>query len=852
MKKIILVDGNNLVFRSYYATAVTGNLMTNSKGFPTNALFGLVNMLNRIIEEEKPEYMAVAFDVGKNFRHEKYKEYKAGRSATPNELHIQLDKAKELLEAMGIRHLELPNYEADDIIGTLSKRAYDDKNFDALVVSSDKDLLQLINEEVEVKLLKSKDYIRYSKDKFIEDYGIDPIRMIDLKALMGDSSDNVPGVKGIGEKTALKLLQQYNSLEGIYENIDNIKGATHDKLVNDKDMAFFSKDICTICLNAPLEVSLEDLKYNGENKEQLIQIYEELEFYSFLKKIDYMKKQDKVDYKVLNSLDELNNNINISYYIECDNLNYHYANILGMGLYDGENLYYVKPDMIKDVLNLYKNNKMYTYDLKKNICLLNDFGLDDSFDLMIGAYLLNYQLKDDLAVLMNKDGYNISFYEDILKNNELMYDSITMKAKYIYDNRDKIINELEKEEMLDLYNDVEMPLIKILAKMELNGIMCDANILSDIQIDVNKEIDKLSKKIYSICGEEFNINSPMQLGVVLFEHMGIPYKKKLGYKGRYSTDASTIMKVCEDRPELKVILDYRNLTKINSTYLDGLKVFIKDDLKIHTIYKQALTRTGRLSSIDPNMQNIPSKNEDGRLVKKAFLPEYDMFLSTDYSQIELRVLASLSNSQELIDAFNNDIDIHRQVASDIFNVSLEEVTKEQRSLAKAVVFGIVYGISSFGLGENLQMPAKEAKKYIDKFNLLYPGIKNYMDSLVNNAYEDGYVRTYFNRKRLISELNNKNYMVRQTGERIAMNTPIQGTAADILKMAMIKIDKEFIKNNLKSKMLLQVHDELIFDVKEEEKEIVSKIVKDCMENIIDFKVKLKCSLDFGTDWYETK
>lgn len=851
MEKIILVDGNNLIFRSYYATAATGNLMVNSKNYPTNALYGFTNMINKIIEEEKPTFMAVAYDIGKNFRHDKYKEYKAGRSATPNELIIQLNKSKELLDAMGIKHIELENYEADDIIGTLSKMALDDKDFIATIVSSDKDLLQLINEEVEVKLLKSKDYIRYTKEKFIEDYGIDPIKMIDLKALMGDSSDNVPGVKGIGEKTALKLLQQYNSLEGIYNSIDTIKGATHDKLASDKDTAFFCKDICTICLNAPIKENLTDCKYLGPNNNKLIEIYKELEFYSLLKKMDFKQETTKSNYKILNNVKEINKDNKISYYIECDNENYHDAKLLGMGLYDGKNLFYVKPEMINECLDYLKDNEKYTYDLKKNINLLNNINLNTSFDLMIAAYLLNYQIKEDLAVLMNKEEIYIPFYNEVIKS-KTHENEVTLKAKYIFDNKDRFINELAKEEMLDLFTKVEMPLITILAKMEMNGIICDKNILDSLQKDMDKNLDDIAKKIYAVCGEEFNINSPTQLGIVLFEHMNLPFTHKNAKSKRYNTDASTILKLSKTIPELKLIIDYRNLVKLNSTYLEGLKDYIREDGKIHTIYKQALTRTGRLSSLDPNMQNIPSKKEDGKLVKKAFLPEYDSFLSTDYSQIELRVLAHLSGSKELLNAFNNNIDIHKQVASDIFGVPLEEVTTLQRSKAKAVVFGIVYGISSFGLSENLQIRPTEAKELIEKFNEMYPGVKEYMDNVVRDAYSNGYVRTLFNRKRNIEELTNKNYMIRQAGERIAMNTPIQGTSADILKIAMVKIDEEMAKNNLKSKLLLQVHDELIFDCVDSEKEELTKIVKDAMENTVKLDVSLKTSLDFGPTWYDTK
>lgn len=852
MKKVILVDGNNLMFRSYFATAYTGNLMKNSKGESTNALYGFVNMINKIIEEEKPNYMAVAFDIGKNFRHAKYKDYKAGRQETPTELLEQMPKARTLLDAMGIKHYEVENYEADDIIGTISVMALDDPEFDATIVSSDKDLLQLINKEVDVKLLKTKDFIRYNEKTFKEDYGIDPIRMIDLKALMGDPSDNVPGVKGIGEKTALKLLQQYESLEEIYNHIDEIKGSLHDKLVSDKENAFFSKDICTIYLNVPLKDKLEDMTYNGPTTE-LEKIYEDLEFYSFLKKLPQKKETtSNIKYKELTNINEINKDNIISYYIELDNENYHIANILGMGLYDQTNLFYINKNQIKEVFTYLQDTKKYTYDLKKNIIILNDFNTNTIFDNLIATYLLNYQIKDDLAVLMNKEGIITPFYNEVLKDENNLKTAVCLKAKYIFDTREDLIKKLKMEDMYDLFNDIEMPLIPVLARMEQNGIICDKNILDKQKEELDQNLTEIAKIIYNLTGEEFNISSPKQLGEVLFEHLNLPYpKKKLASKS-YSTDVNILEKLIDVHPVIEYILKYRNLSKLSSTYLEGLANYIRPDHKIHTIYKQALTRTGRLSSVDPNLQNIPTKTDLGKRVRKAFLPETDLFLSVDYSQIELRILAHISGSKELIDAFIHDKDIHTEVASDIFEVEPEEVTKEMRKAAKAVVFGIVYGISGFGLGENLQIKPKDAKKYIDKFYELYPGVKKYMDDVISEAHLYGSVRTLYNRKRVIDELSNKNYIIRQSGERIAMNTPIQGTSADIIKMAMIKIDKEMQDAHFKSKMLLQVHDELIFDVVKEEQEALTNLVKEIMENIVKLDVPLKVGIDFGTDWYEAK
>jgi len=812
MKKVILVDGNNFLFRSYFATAYSGNLMKNSKGEATNALYGFVNMLNKIIAEENPSYMAVAFDIGKNFRHAKYENYKAGRSETPKDLLEQMPKARQVLDAMGIKHYEVENYEADDIIGTLSKMALIDPEFDATIVSSDKDLLQLINKEVDVKLLKTKGF----------------------------------------EKTALKLLQEYGTLENVYDNINSIKGSVHDKLINDRENAFFSKEICTIYLDVPLEnATLEDMVYKGPTDE-LQNIYEDLEFYSLMKTITKKEKNFMIDFKILEQVSEINIDGNVAYYIECDKENYHDGNMLGMGLYDGSNLFYIENDLIYDVFVYLKDTLKYTYDLKKNIVLLKNFETNTIFDNMVATYLLNYQIKEDLAVLMNKEGIDVPFYDDALSDKDKLKIAVTLKAKYIYESKEDLINKLKMEDMLDLFENIEMPLISVLARMELNGIRCDRDILKFLREENEVKLNEMANKIYEFTGEEFNIASPKQLGIVLFEHMDLPYPHRKIAGKNYHTDSGTLEKLLPMYPDIEYIIEYRNLAKLNSTYLEGLDNFIREDGKIHTIYKQTLTRTGRLSSVDPNLQNIPTRDENGKRVRKAFLPENDLFLSADYSQIELRVFAHISGSKELIEAFVNGEDIHTMVASDIFEVPKEEVTKDMRRMAKAVIFGIVYGISGFGLGENLNLSPKDAKKFIDKYLELYPGVKEYMVNIVNEAKMFGSVRTLFNRKRIIDELNNSNYIIRQSGERIALNTPIQGTSADIIKMAMIKIDEEMQKQGFKSKMLLQVHDELIFDVVKEEKESLEKLVVGTMENIVKLSVPLKVSSDYGTDWYEAK
>lgn len=855
MKKIILVDGNNLLFRSYYATAYSGNTMKNSKGFPTNALYGLVTMINKIIAEENPTYMAVAFDIGKNFRKDKYDFYKEGRHETPQDLKKQMPYARKILNAMGIKTLELEPYEADDIIGTLAHEVEKDDDFIGTIVSSDKDLLQLLSEQIDIKLLKQKDYIRYNPTTFFEDYGISPINMIDLKALAGDPSDNIPGVKGIGEKTALTLLQKYTTIENLYDHIEEIKGKTKEKLIEDKTMAFTSKEIATIFKEVPINVNLEEYKYEAQETEELYELYEDLEFYSLLKNFSKKKKEEAITYQEITDLKQIELSEEVAFYLELDKTNYHEASIVGMAISSANQNYFIKNEIIKEVLPLLSNKVLYTFDNKKNIVALNKIGAllpKINYDLSIAASLLNYEFKDDIAYLMNNDKITTTFYYEIKEFilDEKMKQEICKKARYILDTRDSYINKLKIEEEYELFRDIEMPLIEVLADMEITGVKVDATILKQMKEEIKVKLDILTNDIYNLAGEEFNISSPKQLGEILFEKLGLPGGKK-GAKS-YKTDVKVLHKLRNEHPIIEKILLYRNLSKIYSTYLEGLMVYIKEDQKIHTIFKQNYTRTGRLSSIEPNLQNIPAKDEEGRKIRKAFLPTNDLILSVDYSQIELRLLAHISDSKDLIDAFVKEEDIHTKVAADIYGVEEKEVTKNMRSTAKAVIFGIVYGISGFGLGENLEISLVEAKKFIDKYYELYPGVKKYMDDIVVDAHERGYVRTLFHRKRVIDELSNANYMVRQTGERIALNTPIQGTSADIIKKAMVEVFKRFQEENIKTKMIIQVHDELIFDVIKEEQEKVETIVKEVMENVIQLKVPLKVNTDFGINWYETK
>lgn len=872
MKKVILVDGNNLLFRSYFATSYSGNIMRNSKGFPTNAIYGFINMINKIINEEKPEYMMVAFDKGKTFRHEKFKEYKGGRNETPDDLKQQFPVAKKICEAMGIHYFEIDNYEADDIIGTFSKRVEEDPEFDATIISSDKDLLQLISDEVDVKLLKQTGFIRMDRALFKETYGVEPIGMIDLKALMGDSSDNIPGVKGIGEKTAIQLLSQYQTLDNLYDHIEEVKGKTKEKLLLDKENAYMSKEIATIYRDVPIDTELEHIRYLGIDALEYVKMLEELEFFSLIKKLDIpeeilrpnQQEEIEIDVSIATTLSGIKLPKKYAIYLEVLGENYHKVPAIGVGIYGEGMSLYIPFELLKEKPDIFLGDEeKYTYDLKKLWYVFKREGLDFNhcnFDTMIAGYLLNYPIKDDIAHLARVHEYRIPFYEEIygkrdkekLPELEVIAKHTIEKARYIYETKERLLEELDQEGALLLFQNIEMPLVEVLCDMEQTGVCVDCDYLNQMGVDLDQRIYALEKEIYDISGETFNISSPKQLGIVLFEKLGIPYPKK-AKDGSYSTSKDILDKLSPNYPIIQKILDYRMLTKLKATYITGLLAEVLKDGKIHTIFNQTLTRTGRLSSISPNLQNIPIRTEEGRLIRKAFIPEKDsIILSSDYSQIELRIFASLANVDNLIRAFKENKDIHAKTASDIFHVPLEEVTKDMRRTAKAVNFGILYGISSFGLSEDLGIDIISAKEFIDGYLDTYPEIKKYMDEVVRTAYDKGYVKTIMNRKRTIDELKSKVYLVRTQGERIALNTPIQGSSADILKKAMIEIYQEFNEKKLRSKMLIQVHDELVFNVVLEEREVVTEIVKRVMENTYQLNVPLIVDIESGNDWYEAK
>lgn len=849
MKKIVLIDGNNLMFRSYYATAYAGNLMKNSKGFVTNALYGFANMMNKIIHEEEFSYILVAFDKGKTFRHDTYSLYKAGRIETPADLKNQFPKAKEMLDAMGIKWYETDGYEADDIIGTLSKMATDN-DYETLIVSSDRDLLQLINDKVTVKLLKTKDYIMMTRDAFVSEYNLEPIKIIDLKGLQGDKSDNIPGVKGIGEKTALKLLQDYGSLENIYVNIDNIKGKVKENLINYKDDAFASKQLATIYKEVPLDFTLEDTLYRGAN-DKLKSFYEDLEFYSFIKNIKVDKEITEPVVNIISNVEDINLE-GSAIYLEVDNQNYHVGNVMGLSFYNKSTSGFIPISVLLKNKDILKYVNFYTYDLKKNIVALSKFGIvlnKCNYDTMIALYLLNYNVKEDIAYIANTYNYNISFSETMYKKKEIDINEIAKeavkKAKYIYETHDEYMEKLNKE-CIDLFNNIEMPLVYVLADMELTGMRVDNKVLMEMKEEILIKIELLKKEIYNLVGCEFNVNSPRQLADILYDKIGVPANKKR------KTDKEYLSKYKNEFPVIDKILDYKALWKIYSTYIISLSDFIHEDGKIHTIYNQTLTRTGRLSSSYPNLQNIPTRYEYSKLIRKAFIPCNDLIMSSDYSQIELRLLAHLSCVPKLVEAFKSGIDIHTKTAMEIYNVSEDLVNAEMRRVAKAVNFGILYGMSGFGLSDALDININDATEFISKYKSAFPGIDEYMKGVIKDAHEKGYVKTIMNRKRIIEEINNTNYIIRHQGERIALNTPIQGSSADIIKKAMIDLHRALKDNNFESTMILQIHDELIFDVKKEEEKKLKELVKNVMENCYKLNVPLEVEINTGINWYDAK
>ena len=858
---VYLIDGSSFMYKAYFALAVVGNFMKNSKGLCTNAIYTFINMMTSILKNN-PKKILVAFDAGKHtFRHDLVETYKDGRRPMDDEMRMQIPYIKKYLDLIGVARYELPLYEADDIIGTMAKKA-EEAGYRVNVYSSDKDLLQLITDNITV--FKSKkginDLEEFNKAHFIETYGFDPIKMIDLKALMGDPSDNLPGIKGIGEKTATKLIIEYGSIEGIIENKDSLKGKMGDLIRENYNDAITTKKMVTINNESPIEITLDDIN-RKEETEELMDFYKDLEFNSFLKRTKVTKTINNLDYKVNDKTNAFITDSSI--YLEMLDENYHNGKIIGIAIVNKNGNFYFDESITLDLdfkrFMEDESIKKYTYNYKRlKVSLMykniNVKGVE--FDIQLASYLINPKsVKDDFSKM-------VSFYEKEIELDEQIYGKgakqslpeesiyqnfIIKKANIILELKDKIINILKEQDQYDLFYNIELPLSTCLGDMEFSGMKVDLDELHKQKEDIKKRIDLITKDIYEVAGEEFNISSTKQLGVILFEKLNLPNGKKT--KTGYSTDSDTLESIRYYHELPSLVLEYRRLTKLYSTYLEGIENVVTNGF-VHTIFLQTQTETGRLSSIEPNLQNLPIRSEEGALIRKMFIPSNDLFVSMDYSQIELRLLAHIADVKEMISDFNNKKDIHEETAKYI--LKKDSVTKYERQSAKAINFGIIYGMSTWRLANDLKISNNEAKEFMDKYFERYKEIKTYMEEVVNFAKENGYVKTIMNRRRFIPELSNPVYMVREAGKRNAMNAPIQGSAADLMKLAMVLIHKELIKQNLKSKLVSQIHDELIFDVEKSEVDKVKKIGKEIMENAFKLKVPLEVSVVQGKTLFEAK
>lgn len=879
-KKLLLVDGNSVAFRAFFALHNSLERFKNKNGLHTNAIYAFNNMFENVMQKEMPTHVLVAFDAGKTtFRTEFYSEYKAGRSKTPGEFKEQMPYIRELLEGLGVKYYELPNYEADDIIGTLANKV-DKDEFDVVVLSGDRDLTQLATDTVKVDITVKgvSDIESYTPEHIAEKYdGLTPKQIIDMKGLAGDTSDNIPGVTKIGEKTAIKLLKQYGSVEGVYENIDEMKKSKmKENLINDKEQAFLSKRLATIEVNAPVEVNVEDLAYEGKNLEKLVPFYKEMDFKQFLAKLDITEEPVEMEdilFEVVE--DQLTNEMftdDMALYVEMMEDNYHTSPIVGLAwgnnkkIYTTNNLAVFESQPFIDWL-MDETRKKNVYDAKRTYVALNRYvgkmtGI--AFDVLLAAYLLDTNDNNaDIECVAQHYGYDAIQSDEAIygkgakkglpEDEEVFFGHLARKIKAIQFLTSKLDSELTEKNQADLFYKMELPLSRILGDMEITGIRVDATRLKEMQVEFSERLKEIEEKIYAEAGEEFNLNSPKQLGVILFEKMGLPVIKKT--KTGYSTAVDVLEQLKEQAPIVADILTYRQIAKIQSTYVEGLLKVIQPDNKIHTRYVQTLTQTGRLSSVDPNLQNIPIRLEEGRKIREAFVPREDNWLifSSDYSQIELRVLAHISNDEHLKEAFVEGQDIHASTAMRVFGVEkAEDVTPNMRRQAKAVNFGIVYGISDYGLSQNLGITRKQAQQYIDTYFEKYPGVKQYMEEIVRDAKDKGYVETLYHRRRYLSDINSRNFNLRSFAERTAINTPIQGSAADILKIAMIEMARRLKEEKLQATMLLQVHDELVFEVPESELEQLNQLVKEVMEHAVSLHVPLITDSSWGKTWYEAK
>ena len=902
MKKIVLIDGNSIMNRAFYGIMGSKMLMTK-EGTYTNAIYGFLAILFKILEDINPEYLVVAFDLkAPTQRHKLYEGYKATRKGMPNELAEQMPIIKEILRAMNIDIIEKEGYEADDILGTLSR--YGEKNdLEVTILSGDRDTFQLATDKVTIRIPRTKagktETEEYNREKIIETYGIEPKQLIEVKGLQGDTSDNIPGVPGIGEKTALSLIKEYNSIENLYEKLEkgesNIKGKQKEKLEQNKELAFLSKTLGTINLEVPIEDTLENFKVEEWDKQKVFEIFEKLRFQRFIERFNLREEKKPKEEEILFEVKEkskeeiikiIKNNQEMIFYLEtCQDLKQEKIlkeKIKELSIYNEKTneSYYIKLEEEKEIIDFKEvledsEIKKVGINLTKSYILLKQIGITLTgidYDIQIAGYILdptkNKLNIDNLSLDyldidvsgyleekgIKKEQKQMNLFENNIEENidERTKNIITLYSYLIYKIKQKTKQEIEKINAQDLFSKIDMPTVEVLSNMQWNGMYVDEQELNKFGEELKNKIEIKTKMIYEMAGEEFNINSTKQLGEILFEKMKLPICKKT--KTGYSTDVDVLEKLKNEHPIIKELLEYRQFVKLNSTYVEGLKQYINPVTKrIHSFFHQTITATGRISSTEPNLQNIPTRFELGKRVRKIFKPkEGYIYIDADYSQIELRVLAHISQDEHMIKAFKEGQDIHKQAASKVFKTPIEEVSKEQRSAAKAVNFGIVYGISDFGLAEQLGISRKQAKEYIEEYLSQYPGIKNFMENIIEQAKEKGYVETLYHRRRYIPELKSNSYTVRQFGNRVAMNTPIQGTAADIMKIAMIKVKNEIEKRNLQSKIVLQVHDEMMIEAKIEEKEEIKEILKQSMETAIDLKVPLIAEIGEAQNWYDCK
>lgn len=880
-KKLLLVDGNSVAFRAFFALHASLEKFKNPNGLHTNAIYAFHNMFENIMQKEAPTHVLVAFDAGKTtFRTEIYPEYKAGRSATPGEFKEQMPYIRELLTGLGVKYYELLGYEADDIIGTLAKRA-EQEGYEVVVLTGDRDLVQLVTPhvKVDIQLKGVSDVESYDLAHVSEKYdGLTAAQIVDMKGLAGDKSDNIPGVTKIGEKTAIKLLNQYGTVEGIYAHLDEMKPSKmKENLVNDRQQAFLSKELATIQVDAPVEISLDALLYEGKDLDKLIPFYKEMAFKQFLSKLDVPETEEKpslkaVTYQVVDTLTAEMFTNEMSLYVEMLSDNYHTASIEGFAWGNQETIYVSnKPELLAEPLFLdWLTNEAAqkkVYDAKRTYVALNRYAGKTQgivFDILLAAYLLNtnndisdiegiaahYQYTD---ILSDEAVYGKGAKKGLPEDDAHLFAHLARKIQAIAFLSETLADALEKKNQSSLFYDMELPLSKILAEMEITGIRVDANRLHHMRGEFSQKLQEIEQKIYQEAGEAFNLNSPKQLGVILFEKMGLPVIKKT--KTGYSTAVDVLEQLRQQAPIVDDILAYRQIAKIQSTYVEGLLKVIQPDGKVHTRYVQTLTQTGRLSSVDPNLQNIPIRLDEGRKIRQAFVPRQADWLifSSDYSQIELRVLAHISNDEHLKRAFLEGQDIHTSTAMRVFGLAdADEVTPNMRRQAKAVNFGIVYGISDYGLSQNLGISRKKAQQYIDTYFEKYPSVKTYMQEVVRESKDKQYVETLYHRRRYLPDINARNHNLRSFAERTAINTPIQGSAADILKIAMLHMQRRLKEEKMAACMLLQVHDELVFEVPKAELDQLNALVKEVMEHAVTLQVPLITDSSWGATWYDAK